>query len=89
MPARRAPARACVRRGRIVGVAQIEKTRRARLADERRVLHEAEVVGHHHQLAGAHGFVQAAGGVGLHQGLHAGRGQRVDRAFIAATSPPS
>ena len=55
--------------------------RRAALADERRVLHEVEVVGQHHQLAGAHGFVQAAGGVGLHQGLHAGRGQRVDRAF--------
>ena len=44
------------------------------------------MVGHHHQPAGR--MVRpVAGGVGLHQGLHAGRGQRVDRAFIAATSP--
>jgi hypothetical protein len=66
---------------RVVGVAQVDETLRARLAVQRRALHHVEVVGHQHQGAGAHRGLQAAGCIGQHQHAHAERGQRADRAL--------
>ena len=76
-------------------MAHVDEALRAALADQRRVLHEVQVVGQHHQLAGAHGGVQAAGRVGLHQHLDTAGGQCGDRALhgrrvavFVGVSPP-
>ena len=48
-------------------------------ADQRGALHEVQVVGEQHHRARWQTRVQAAGGIGLHQGEHTGRGQGVHR----------
>jgi hypothetical protein len=69
--------------GRAVGGGHVHETLVTGFVEQRRTLHHVEVVVDQHQRARSHAGVHAAGGVGLHQHLHTGGGQRADGAFHA------
>jgi hypothetical protein len=66
---------------RVVGIGHGYKTAVAGLMQQRRLLHQVQVIGEQHQAAGRHVALQAAGSIRLHEHTHTQRSQCAQHAL--------